>query len=168
MIVEQILYTFCYTRCHDSAVTYGDILNRVRILFQADPFQAGPFQAGPFQAGPFQAGPFQAGLPYVTIPCDLSSVDRWTTSKIRKRTKVRDVLKNIGKLKWNWTGRTMRTNKEKWTKDALERYPRNGKRKREGQIKRREDDLPKEWRRSTGDREKWQKLGEAYVDRQSD
>ncbi|GBP76676.1 Putative uncharacterized transposon-derived protein F52C9.6 [Eumeta japonica] len=92
--------------------------------------------------------------------------DRWTTLKIRKRTKVRDVLKNIRKLKWNWTGHTMRTNKEKWTKDVLEWYPRNGKRKRGGQIKRWEDDLPKGWRRSTGDREEWQKLGVAYVDRQ--
>ncbi|GBP51431.1 hypothetical protein EVAR_37267_1 [Eumeta japonica] len=94
--------------------------------------------------------------------------DQWTTAKIRKRTKVRDVLKNIRKLKWNWNGHIMRTNKEKWTKDVVKRYSRNGKRKRGGQMKRWEDDLPKGWRRSTRDREKWKKLGEAYVDRQPD
>ncbi|GBP03803.1 Mariner Mos1 transposase [Eumeta japonica] len=40
----------------------------------------------------------------------------------------------------------MRTNKEKWTKYVSEWYPRNGKKKRGGQIKRWEDDLPKGWR----------------------
>lgn len=94
--------------------------------------------------------------------------DRWTTSKIRKRTKVSDVSKKIRKLKWNWTGHIMRTNKGKWTKDVMEWYPRNGKRNRGGQIKRWEDDLPKGWRRTAMDRETWKELGEAYVDRQPD
>ncbi|GBP78293.1 hypothetical protein EVAR_57139_1 [Eumeta japonica] len=94
--------------------------------------------------------------------------DRWATSKIKKRTKVRNVLRNIRKLKWNWTGYIMRTNKEKWMKDVVEWYPRNEKRKRGGQIKRWEDDLSKGWRRSTRDREKWKKPGKAYVDIQSD
>ncbi|GBP60561.1 Limulus clotting factor C [Eumeta japonica] len=53
----------------------------------------------------------------------------------------------------------MRNNKEKWTKDVLEWYPRNGKRKRGGQIKRWEDDLPKGWRRSTRDRENGRNWG---------
>ncbi|GBP49720.1 hypothetical protein EVAR_33474_1 [Eumeta japonica] len=88
--------------------------------------------------------------------------------KNKEKDKGQGCTKNIRKLKWNWTGHTMRTNKEKWTKDVLEWYPRNGKRKRGGQIKRWENDLPKERRRSTKDREKWQKLGEAYVDRQPD
>ncbi|XP_052750861.1 uncharacterized protein LOC128200685 [Galleria mellonella] len=84
--------------------------------------------------------------------------DRWTTSKIRKRTKINDVLQKIRKLKWNWTGHIMRTNKEKWTKDIIEWYPRNGKRQRGGQIKRWEDDLPKGWRKSARDRENWKQL----------
>ncbi|CAF4772984.1 unnamed protein product [Pieris macdunnoughi] len=94
--------------------------------------------------------------------------DRWTASKIRKKTNVSDVLQKIRKLKWNWIGHIMRTNKEKWTKDVIEWYPRNGKRKRGGQVKRWEDDLPSEWRRSAKDREMWKRLGEAYVDRQHD
>ncbi|CAF4882123.1 unnamed protein product [Pieris macdunnoughi] len=94
--------------------------------------------------------------------------DRWTASKIRKKTNVSDVLQKIRKLKRNWIGHIMRTNKEKWTKDVIEWYPRNGKRKRGGQVKRWEDDLPKGWRRSAKDREMWKRLGEAYVDRQPD
>ncbi|GBP75719.1 hypothetical protein EVAR_58812_1 [Eumeta japonica] len=43
----------------------------------------------------------------------------------------------------------MRTSKEKWTKDVLEWYPRNGKRKRGGHIKRWKDDLPKGRRRES-------------------
>ncbi|GBP72788.1 hypothetical protein EVAR_4672_1 [Eumeta japonica] len=88
--------------------------------------------------------------------------------KNKEKDKGQGCTKNIRKLKWNWTGHIMRTNKEKWTKDVVEWYPRNGKRKRGGQIKRWEDDLPKGWRRSTRDGEKWKKLGEAYVDRQPD
>ena len=94
--------------------------------------------------------------------------DRWTTSKIRKRTKVSDVLNTIRKLKWNWTGHIMRTNREKWTKDVMEWYPRNGKRQKGRQIKRWEDDLPKGWRRLARDRDEWKKMGEAYVDGQPD
>ncbi|GBP71233.1 General transcription factor II-I repeat domain-containing protein 2 [Eumeta japonica] len=103
--------------------------------------------------------------------------DQWTTSKIRKRTKVRDVLKHIRKLKWNWTGHTMRTNKEKWTKDVLEWYPRNGNRKRRGQIKRWEDDLPKGWRSRkstlvfmstwTYDKNRYKPAGESHQSRLS-
>lgn len=94
--------------------------------------------------------------------------DRWTTSKIRKRTKVSDVILKIKKLKWNWTGHIMRTNREKWTKDIMEWYPRHGKRQKGRQIKRWEDDLPKGWRRFTRDRDEWKKLGEAYVKGQPD
>ncbi|GBP83961.1 hypothetical protein EVAR_62403_1 [Eumeta japonica] len=86
----------------------------------------------------------------------------------KNKEKDKDVLKNIRKLKWNLTGHIMRTNKEKWTKDVVKWYHGNGKRKIGGQIKIWEDDLPKGWRRSTRNREKWKKLGETYVDRQLD
>lgn len=89
--------------------------------------------------------------------------DRWRISNIRKRTKVIDVIHNIRKLKWNWVGHIMRTNKGKWTKDVIEWYPRNGKRKKGRQIKRWEDDLPKGWRRIARKREEWKLMGEAYV-----
>ncbi|KAL0859723.1 hypothetical protein ABMA27_010085 [Loxostege sticticalis] len=94
--------------------------------------------------------------------------DRWPNSKIRKITKVRDVIQTIKKLKWNWTGHIMRTDKGKWTKDVIEWYPRNGKRHQGRQIKRWEDDLPKGWRRLSRDRDKWKELGEAYVEGQPD
>ncbi|CAH2099837.1 unnamed protein product [Euphydryas editha] len=49
--------------------------------------------------------------------------------------------------------------KDRWTISKIRKKQRNGKRQRGGQIKRWEDDLPKGWRRSTGNREKWKKLG---------
>ncbi|KAJ8724843.1 hypothetical protein PYW07_015801 [Mythimna separata] len=95
--------------------------------------------------------------------------DRWTIAKIRKRTKVTDVLQKIRKLKWNWTGHIMRTDSgRKWTKDVMEWYPRNGKRQKGRQVKRWEDDLPKGWRRIARDRDEWKVMGEAYVKRQPD
>ncbi|KAI8427328.1 hypothetical protein MSG28_001907 [Choristoneura fumiferana] len=94
--------------------------------------------------------------------------DRCKSSTIRKRTKVSDVLLKIKRLKWSWTGHIIRTNREKWTKDVMEWYPRNGKRRKGRPIKRWEDDLPKGWRRLAHDREEWKKLGEAYAQGQPD
>ncbi|GBP62668.1 hypothetical protein EVAR_51914_1 [Eumeta japonica] len=61
------------------------------------------------------------------------SVDNF---KNKENDKDQGCTKNIRKLKWNWTGHIMTTNKEKWTKDVVKWYPRNGKRKRGGEIKR--------------------------------
>ena len=47
----------------------------------------------------------------VAIKYSSDPSDRWTTSKIRKRTMVSDVIQKIKKLKWNWIGHSMRTNK---------------------------------------------------------
>ncbi|GBP06673.1 hypothetical protein EVAR_92632_1 [Eumeta japonica] len=66
---------------------------------------------------------------------------QWRTKKYKKT-----------KMELDWTYK--RTNKEKWTKNVVEWYSRNGKNKRGGQIKRWEGGLPKGWRRSTRDREK--------------
>ncbi|XP_045450487.1 uncharacterized protein LOC123659284 [Melitaea cinxia] len=99
---------------------------------------------------------------------DIKLRDRWTIAKIRSKTKVSDISKTIKKLKWNWIGHIMRTNKEKWTKNIMEWYPRNGKRQRGRPIKRWDDDLPKGWRRLARERKVWEQLGEAYVEGQPD
>ena len=62
----------------------------------------------------------------------------------------------------------IRSRKDKWIKDVTEWYPRDGKRRRGGQVKRWEDDLPKGWRRMARDRHKWSGLEEAYVKGQPD
>lgn len=81
--------------------------------------------------------------------------DRWNLTKIRKKTKVNDVIQKIKGLKWSWTGHIIRTNKDKLTRDVIEWYPRNGKRQQGRQIRRWEDDLPKGWRKLARDRDIW-------------
>lgn len=94
--------------------------------------------------------------------------DKWRATKIRKITKVDDVISKVRALKWKWTGHIMRAKIDKWTRDVTEWYPRDGKRKQGRQIKRWEDDLPKNWRRLVQERDKWKELEEAYVARQPD
>lgn len=97
--------------------------------------------------------------------------DRNSLKSIRQRTKVKEVSDYIKKLKWCWTGHIMRDKRQKWTKELVEWYPREGKRVRGRQRKRWEDDLKEvagpTWRRLTLDRTGWKSLEEAYVSRQA-
>ncbi|CAH2229000.1 jg14622 [Pararge aegeria aegeria] len=56
--------------------------------------------------------------------------DKWSIRKIRKATGVTDVPRKIKRLKWRWTGHVVRSSKEKWTKEIISWYPRDGKRKK--------------------------------------
>ncbi|CAH2108931.1 unnamed protein product [Euphydryas editha] len=94
--------------------------------------------------------------------------DKWKATTIRSITKVADVKVKTRTLKWKWTGHMMRSETGKWTKKVTEWYPRDRKRRRGRQKKRWEDDLPKGWRRTATDRQKWRELEEAYVARQPD
>ncbi|XP_039764486.1 uncharacterized protein LOC120636974 [Pararge aegeria] len=94
--------------------------------------------------------------------------DKWSIRKIRKATGVTDVPRKIKRLKWRWTGHVVRSSKEKWTKEIISWYPRDGKRKKGRPQKRWEGDLPKGWRRIARDRAHWSILEEAYVQGQPD
>ncbi|XP_063619666.1 uncharacterized protein LOC134792326 [Cydia splendana] len=93
--------------------------------------------------------------------------DRVRLTNIRSKTKVADVTYTVMKLKWNWTGHTIRNQKNKWSKDIIMWYPRDGKRRRGRQRKRWEDEIMetagKTWRRKAANRKLWQALGEAYA-----
>ncbi|XP_022816835.1 uncharacterized protein LOC111349816 [Spodoptera litura] len=94
-------------------------------------------------------------------------MDRIRSEDIRSITKVEDIIKKVRQLKWRWTGHMTRDSKTKWTKIITEWQPRDGKRKRGRQVKRRMDDIKKvaenTWPRKARDREVWKQLEEAYV-----
>lgn len=90
---------------------------------------------------------------------------------IRKQTKAQDIKVKIKRLKWRWAGHTAR-GVEKWSKDMICWYPREGKRCRGRQKKRWEDDIVevagRTWTRTAQNREEWKRLGEAFVAGQTD
>ena len=49
---------------------------------------------------------------------------------IHKKTKIVEVSYKIKKLKLKWAGHLMRSKTNKWAKQVVEWYPREGKRKR--------------------------------------
>ncbi|XP_037871664.1 uncharacterized protein LOC119629571 [Bombyx mori] len=55
--------------------------------------------------------------------------DKIRTSTIKKQTQLKDVSVTIRKLKWKWTGHTIR-GQEKWCKTIMYWYPRDRKRNR--------------------------------------
>lgn len=98
--------------------------------------------------------------------------DKVKLENIRSKTKVMDVTYTVKKLKWNWAGHMIRNNRDKWTKDVTEWYPRDGKRKKGRQKTRWEDDIRKvagtTWLREATNRDRWKSLGEAYAKWQTD
>jgi exonuclease III len=89
--------------------------------------------------------------------------DRWRLTKIREKTMVRDVVKDIRKRKWKWSGHMVRNKIEKWTRQITDWFPIYRKRGRGRQHRRWEDDFPSNWTRLAQDRDTWKTLEEAYV-----
>lgn len=96
--------------------------------------------------------------------------DKIRLSTIKHKLKTNTISSIIRKQKWRWTGHMIRQKTEKWTKNIVEWYPRDGKRRRGRPYYRWEDDLKevagKIWMRAARDRRTWKKLEEAYVDGQ--
>lgn len=93
--------------------------------------------------------------------------DKISNKKIRKKTKIRDIITAVRLLKWNWAGHICRMDTNRWTKKVTEWLPREERRQR-GRPKRRWDDVfthkyGQEWRRMARDRKLWSQLGEAYA-----
>ncbi|GFO00650.1 LOW QUALITY PROTEIN: endonuclease-reverse transcriptase [Plakobranchus ocellatus] len=93
--------------------------------------------------------------------------DRVTTTGIRKKTQVIDVVEYIQSHKWRWAGHIAREADNRWTKRCTERQPRSGRRDRgrpeAGWI----DDIRKaagpQWQRKAQDRRKWKTSAEGYT-----
>lgn len=99
--------------------------------------------------------------------------DKIRNKKIRKKTKLRDVVEVIRSLKWNWAGHMCRMNSKfpdltvRWAKRATEWIPRDMTRARGRPEKRWQDVFVKRagpnWMTKARDRRLWKELGEAYA-----
>lgn len=94
--------------------------------------------------------------------------DRIRTETIKKHTKTKDVTKTILKLKWKWSGHTIR-GKDKWSKMIMNWFTSHNKRQRGRPLRRWVDDIKaiagSTWTRLAGDREEWRKLEEAFANK---
>ncbi|KAL0821652.1 hypothetical protein ABMA28_005093 [Loxostege sticticalis] len=94
--------------------------------------------------------------------------DKIRNKKIRKITKLADVVKRIRQLKWKWAGHVCRMENSRWTKKVIEWIPRDGRRSR-GRPKKRWQDIfaqrcGQDWMRKARNRHLWKELGEAYAE----
>ena len=100
------------------------------------------------------------------IMLNLTWRDRKTAKWIRQKTKVRDILEDISRLKWNWAGHVARMTDNRWTTRATFSTPRGYKRNRGRPKTRWRDDLDRHqrrWHQAAQDRKLWKDLGKAYV-----
>lgn len=94
--------------------------------------------------------------------------DKIRNKKIRKITKLADVVKRIRQLKWKWAGHVCRMENSRWTKKVIEWIPRDGRRSR-GRPRKRWQDIfaqrcGQDWMRKARNRHLWKELGEAYAE----
>lgn len=98
--------------------------------------------------------------------------DRIRNCDLRDKTKLTDILSQIDKQKWRWSGHLMRDKQGKWSKKVTEWYPRDGQRSRGRQRKRWSDDIKLTaghlWSRVAQDRPQWKALEEAYAKRHTE
>lgn len=91
--------------------------------------------------------------------------NRW----IRQTTGMRDAVATITRLKWNYAGHIARCNDSRWNNIILHWRPYLGKRKRGRPPTRWTNDLKLtaglNWTREAQDRDRWNAMGEAYVQR---
>ena len=89
-----------------------------------------------------------------------------TNAKIRKRSKIIDVLKFSKKMKWKWAGHVQRYTDGRWTK-KIETWNPDGNRKPGRPKVRWKDEIQEEaglfWRKKCQDRKKWKKMGDSLV-----
>lgn len=88
-------------------------------------------------------------------------------TKIRKKTKIKEVLLVANKLKWKWAGHVIRQDDSRWSKLATVWQPRYCTRGRGRQRRRWCDEILSFagplWTREAKERRQWQLMGEAYA-----
>lgn len=93
--------------------------------------------------------------------------DKIRNTELRRRTKVRDIVEEVAKMKWRWAGHIARYDDNRWTRRVLEWKPRETKRNLGRPQKRWVDDIRavagRQWMRLARDRERWKQLGETYI-----
>lgn len=94
--------------------------------------------------------------------------DHKTNEWIRNRTKVEDIVRRIGSLKWNWAGHVAR-NKNNWSGKITRWRPWGEKRSTGRPQQRWYDDIKRtaglNWNQVAQNREDWKNMREAYIQR---
>lgn len=97
----------------------------------------------------------------------IKKVQKIRSETIREQTKVQDALTKALKLKWKWAGHVARYKDKRWTLIATRWRGPTGKRNVGRPVKRWKDDIvetaEKDWLLKAKDREKWDKLEEAFT-----
>lgn len=93
--------------------------------------------------------------------------DKKRNSWIRKQTGIRDIVEVIHNKKWKWTGHTIRSPLDKWSKILMEWYPRERRRNRGRPATRWDEEMRKvcggsTWHRVAFERQEWRRMGEVY------
>ena len=94
-------------------------------------------------------------------------IDKIRAEDIRARTKFKDVVEHVQKMKWRWAGHVARMNENRWATRCTDWIPRDRKRPAGRPLQRWRDDLVKfkgnNWREGCQDRAKWKKFLEGYL-----
>jgi len=92
--------------------------------------------------------------------------DRIPNNTIRQRTKTKDIVEYVARMKWRWAGHVARTSNDRWTRRLLEWRPREDRRNRGRPPTRWTDDVKRiagNWMMTAQNRMTWRNLEEAYV-----
>lgn len=97
----------------------------------------------------------------------ISLREKIPNTEIRRRTGVTDIMEQIARQKWRWTGHIARRDEERWEHRLTFWRPRGTKRSIGRPKKRYTDDVAaiagRQWMRVARDREAWKGLEEAYI-----
>ncbi|KAG7311162.1 hypothetical protein JYU34_002159 [Plutella xylostella] len=100
----------------------------------------------------------------------IKRADRITNEKIRKTTKIDDIITTTRLMKWQWAGHIMRCEDNRWTRLTTEWIPRDGKRSVGRPRIRWSDELKAfhpVWWREASNRNVWRKMGSEFATQQT-
>ena len=84
--------------------------------------------------------------------------DKVRIETIRETTEFIDIIQFTGTRKWKWAGHVIRREDQRWTTEATNWRPRDGKRNRGRQFTSWRDELGKGWERLARDRTEWRRI----------
>jgi hypothetical protein len=94
-------------------------------------------------------------------------VDRVSSLKLRKATKLKDVIQTTRELKWNWAGHLARYPTDRLPNAVVSWEPKNGKRRKGRPRRRWKDDIVNAasfmWKRKAQNRQEWKKIGTSFI-----
>lgn len=96
----------------------------------------------------------------------VSKLQKVRNEKLRKKTKITDVVDHALQLKWRWAGHVARQDDTRWSK-IIERWEPKGRRNRGRPLRRWKDDIVEcgsiFWRRTARNRDKWKNMEDTFV-----